>query len=145
MVSRASMMLPEPFSLFAPTTTRGTTSTCDCWIASAKRFSTCCVTWNCGPPYARTCSSVARACAIPTRAIFSASASAKARICAACWMERWYSALPWLQFTFLDGGLFLAVVGLDLLRGDLARAQLGQDGLDLHVLCRRGGCTDQHF
>ena len=29
---------------------RGTTSTRDCWMASAKRFITCWVTWNCGPP-----------------------------------------------------------------------------------------------
>ena len=84
MASSASMILPEPLSLFAPTTTRGTTSTFDCCTASEKRLSTCCVTWNCGPPYARTCSSVARACAIPMRATFSASASARARICAAC-------------------------------------------------------------
>ena len=39
---------------------------------------------------------MAMAWAMPMRAIFSASASARARICAACCSERWYSALPWL-------------------------------------------------
>ena len=49
------------------------------------------------------------------------------------------------QFAFLDGRLLLAPVGLDLLDGDLARAQLDQDGLDLRVARRRGGRADQHF
>ena len=45
------LLLAVPFSPLPPlTNTRGTTSTPACWIASAKRFITCWVTWYCGPP-----------------------------------------------------------------------------------------------
>ena len=97
----------------------------------------------------------------PRMRIFSASASASVWICAACCCARSYSALPWFdctvidelglgderlllgarlglaQLALLDRGLLLARVGLDLLLGDLARAQLGQDLLDLARPARR--------
>ena len=45
-------------------------------MAVASLLMTSWMSWSCGPPYARTCSSMAMALPIPTRASFSASASA---------------------------------------------------------------------
>ena len=89
----------------------------------------------------------------------SASASASARICAACCTARWYSALPSLlcttmlssdsvifcccwaraclaQFALFDRSFLLAGIGFDLLLGNLPRAQLGEDIFDLHITRR---------
>src|SRR5262249_4394245 len=49
------------------------------------------------------------------------------------------------QLALLDGGLLLAVVGLDLLESDLTRAELCQDLLDLPAALAGRRRADQHF
>src|SRR5262249_47972991 len=61
-VSSASITLPVLGAPLPPPpwiTILGTTSTRAASMASAKRLITCCVSWKRGPPYARTCSSMA--------------------------------------------------------------------------------------
>jgi len=49
-VPSSPSMSPDPWEPLVPIVIFGTTSTFDCSTASAKRFMTCCTSWNCGPP-----------------------------------------------------------------------------------------------
>ena len=105
----------------------------------------------------------------PRMRIFSASAVASVWMRAASWRERSVLGLPLVrldvdrelrfgderlllgarlrlaQLLLLHRRTFLPGVGLDLLLGDLAGAELRQDGLDLAAGHTRRRRADQHF